>query len=688
MDGARKDTRYRVPATMLHRWLVVHSRVLGRTNCSLLFVTRRRSGSARDYWDTRALLYHRSPCSRAVRARQGDGQNRISALIWLTLLLAPRHNADQCVLHCPYRKRGLADHQDEALKDSPKNKLFRQYLRELFAFAGTKAYVAIAVLIIMGLTQGVGLLMLIPFLQLIGIGDSVPTGIVAVIGDVWRFTGLPLSLPAVLTAYVIIVSVYAWVGQWSTILNSKLSHAFTRSLRDDLFTAMARVQWIRFIQIRGSDIHHVMTSNLTTIDNGTYGLFSLISTIFVVFVHIVIAMLLSLPLTFVAIVSSGLLLLVLRPLNRRSFELGEQWRQTMAALFGVLMDHLTGMKVARSFGAEDRHIRSFCSLSKDLEQQANRFAGILSSTGMYYEIGGVVVVSVFFLVGIQILEIPVATLLIMLFLFSTLVPMFSWMQRTWQGTLNMLPAYRAVLEMGQKFRAFEEPLRGEDTSPIILTNAIEFRNVSFRYDKGDPNFVLLDLQLFVRARETTVILGPSGGGKSTFADLLIGLLTPDLGQILIDGIPLEGNRVHAWRRSVGYVPQESLLFHETLQDNMRWASPESSEQDIWNALRLAAAEDFVKALPEGLNTLVGDRGVRLSGGQRQRIALARALLRKPTLLLLDEATSNLDSENEQRIIEALQGLRGTMTVVFISHRQSAVECSDRVVTIEGGKALT
>ena len=570
---------------------------------------------------------------------------------------------------------------------TPKNKLFLEYLSELFRQAGKKAYFAIVVLIVMGLTQGVGLLMLIPFLQLIGIGDSAPEGIVAIIGKIWRFTGLLLSLPAVLVVYVGIVSLYAVIQRWSTILNSKLSHAFTRKLRDDLFRAMARVQWLRFIQIRGSDINHVMTSNLATIDSGTYGLFALISTIFVVFVHIGIAMMLSFPLTCVAIVSSGLLLLVLRPLNRRSYELGEEWRQTMAALFGVLMDHLSGMKVAKSFGAEDRHIRSFCSLSGNLEQQANRFAGILSSTGMYYEIGGVVVVSVFFLVGVQILQIPVSRLLIMLFLFAGLVPMFSWTQRTWQGTLNMLPAYKAVLEMLEKFQEAEEPEISVHVNPIELETGVEFRNVSFKYDKEDGNFVLDQMELFIRARETTVILGPSGGGKSTFADLLIGLLIPDIGQVLIDGRPLEGSVLHSWRKSVGYVPQESLLFHETLKDNMRWASPESSEEDIWNALQMASAADFVKALPEGLMTIVGDRGVRLSGGQRQRISLARALLRKPTLLLLDEATSNLDAKNEQRIIQAMQDLRGKMTVVFISHRKSVVECSDRVVVIEGGRAL-
>lgn len=567
------------------------------------------------------------------------------------------------------------------------NRLFLEYLKDLFNQAGARAYVAIGVLIAMGLTQGIGLLMLIPFLQLIGIGDAAPEGIVAVIGKAWRYTGLPLNLPVVLCVYVGIVSIYAVIQQWSTILNSKLSHAFTRKLRDDLFRSMARVQWLNFIQIRGSDINHVMTSNLTTIDNATYGLFALISTIFVVIVHIGIAMMLSFPLSCVAIVSSLLLLIILRPLNRRSYELGEEWRQTMAGLFSVLMDHLTGMKVARSFGAENRHIDSFCSLSGNLESQANRFAGILSSTGMYYQIGGVVVVAIFFFVGLQVLKIPVSNLLIMLFLFSSLVPMFSWMQRTWQGTLNMLPAYKAVMEMQSKFEAAQEPQIDDHVHPIELQGCVEFRDVSFRYNKEDENYVLNDLNLLIRARETTAILGPSGGGKSTFADLLIGLLVPDKGQVLVDGNPLEGSMLHAWRKSVGYVPQESLLFHETLRENMLWASPDSSEREIWNALEMASAADFVRKLPEGLMTVVGDRGVKLSGGQRQRISLARALLRKPTLLLLDEATSNLDSTNELRIIQAMQEIRGKMTVVFISHRKSVVECSDRVVIIEGGHAV-
>ncbi len=530
-------------------------------------------------------------------------------------------------------------------------------------------------------------MMLIPFLQLLGIGDSAPSGIVAVVGEVWMGIGLPMDLLAVLCVYAGIVSLYALAQRFSTLLNARLSHAFTRNLRNALFEAMARVEWLSFIQIRGSDINHVLTANLTAVENGTFGLFVLISAVFIVAVHIGVALALSVPMTIVASVSSGVLVLLLRPLNRQSYRLGEEWSHTMSAMFGVLMEHLGGMKLAKSFGAEARHVRSFCSLSSGLEAQANRFTGLLTATQMYYDIGGVVVLGVFFYFAVEVFSMPAAKLLIMVYLFARIVPQFSWMQRTWQTILNMLPAYRAALDMMAKFRAAQETVPSATIHPITLEKAVEFRGVSFQYDKNDDRPVLDGIDLVLPAFETTVILGPSGGGKSTLADLLIGLLKPDRGEILIDGKAVEGDLVHAWRQSVGYVPQESMLFHETLRDNLLWARPDAREEDFWVALRLAAADEFIAQLPEGLNTVVGDRGVRLSGGQRQRIALARALLREPTLLLLDEATSNLDRKNEKRILEALEGLQGKMTVVFISHRLSAARCADRVVVIDGGRVV-
>ena len=183
----------------------------------------------------------------------------------------------------------------------------------------------------------------------------------------------------------------------------------------------------------------------------------------------------------------------------------------------------------------------------------------------------------------------------------------------------------------------------------------------------------------------TAIAGPSGAGKSTLADVLLGLLAPGEGKVCVDGVPLTGPNLHRWRRSVACVPQEPYLFHDTIRANLRWAEPRATEAEMWQALRLAAADGFVAALPDGLDTVTGDRGGRLSGGERQRIALARALMRRPALLVLDEVTGQLDAENERRILEALESLRGHTTVVAIAHRPALLEAADGIVRLESGQ---
>jgi ATP-binding cassette subfamily C protein len=167
----------------------------------------------------------------------------------------------------------------------------------------------------------------------------------------------------------------------------------------------------------------------------------------------------------------------------------------------------------------------------------------------------------------------------------------------------------------------------------------------------------------------------------------MGLVAPTDGTIFIDGRPLAGELVYNWRSSIGYVPQETFLFHDTIRGNLQLVRPNAEEGELWEALRHAAADTFVAAFPDGLDTVVGDRGVRLSGGERQRIALARALLRKPTVLILDEATSSLDTENERRILDAIEGLHGELTMVVIAHRLSTIRRADSIVVLEQGRIV-
>jgi ATP-binding cassette subfamily B protein len=168
---------------------------------------------------------------------------------------------------------------------------------------------------------------------------------------------------------------------------------------------------------------------------------------------------------------------------------------------------------------------------------------------------------------------------------------------------------------------------------------------------------------------------------------VLGLQIPDRGEVLLDGVPLSLWKQNSFREHVGYVPQDPLLFHASIRDNLLWSYPQASNADLWYACAMANAAVFIKDLPEGIDTIVGDRGVRLSGGQRQRIALARALLRKPELLILDEATSALDSESEQLIQESIDKVAQDTTILIVAHRLSTIAKADYIYVLEQGRVV-
>jgi ATP-binding cassette subfamily C protein len=195
------------------------------------------------------------------------------------------------------------------------------------------------------------------------------------------------------------------------------------------------------------------------------------------------------------------------------------------------------------------------------------------------------------------------------------------------------------------------------------------------------------LSLVIPAGKIVALVGPSGAGKSTIADILMGLVAPDSGTLRLDGRPLGPESVRGWRDRIGYVAPDTFLFHDTIRANLKWARPDASQDEMLAALRQASAFDFVAGLSDGLDTIVGDRGMLLSQGERQRLALARAFLRRPSMLILDEATNSLDSENEGRVLDAIESRRGELTVVLIAHRLSTIRWADLIYVVEGGKVV-
>jgi ATP-binding cassette subfamily C protein len=304
----------------------------------------------------------------------------------------------------------------------------------------------------------------------------------------------------------------------------------------------------------------------------------------------------------------------------------------------------------------------------------------------WFNIGSVLILSLILYISFEVLSMPTAGVLLLLFLFARIMPKFSSIQQSFQSIINLLPSFTNIMEMQQRCEKAAEP-KTDRMEKFNLQHGIRFEGVTFSYDDQGSTPVIRNLDFVIKAGETTAIVGPSGAGKSTIADLLMGLIVPGQGLILIDGIELSPQRMKAWRDQIGYVPQDTFLFHDTLRSNLLWAKPDAKEQEINQALRFAAAEEFVSGLSKGSDTILGDRGVLVSGGERQRLALARALLRKPSLLILDEATSSLDSENEKRIQNAVEKLHGKMTILVISHRLSTIRGADVIHVIEEGNLI-
>jgi ATP-binding cassette subfamily B protein len=223
--------------------------------------------------------------------------------------------------------------------------------------------------------------------------------------------------------------------------------------------------------------------------------------------------------------------------------------------------------------------------------------------------------------------------------------------------------------------------------PARVRGAVSFEHVYFKYPSRPESWALSDLSLDVRSGETVAIVGPSGAGKSTTFQLLLRFYDPARGAIRIDGLPIIGMDPQALRRQIGFVPQDTVLFGASARENIAYGRPGSSDAQIEAAARAAAADEFLRTLPAGYDTFLGERGTRLSGGQRQRIAIARAILKDPPILLLDEATSSLDAESERLVQMALAELMRGRTTLVIAHRLATVLKADRIAVLEAGRLI-
>lgn len=563
------------------------------------------------------------------------------------------------------------------------------FVKRLHVFAGKKLYLNLFYMIIIPFLEGLGIYLLIPMLGLIGLFDT-GAGSSSPVEWLTSRLSLPeqfLSLPAVLGAYVAILTGQALLQRSQSLLNIRIQQGFVRYMRIELYQSLLQAKWSYFLRKRKSDFNHILTAELARVSQGTIVFFQLAAALLFTAIQIGVAFTLSAKLTLLVLGSGAVLALFARKFIHKAKKLGDQTSRLSQDYYAGISDQLSGLKDMKSNRLERTQLGRFESLCRRMEANIVGFVTLQSMTQLYYRITAAFLIALFVYLSVGVLDVQAEQLMLIVLIFARLWPRFSGIQSNLEQIGSMFPAFRSIMEVqrecGEAMERF--PLTDTGGSDFQVKEHIQFRDVGFSYGDEGGQQALSRINLTIPANRMTAVVGKSGAGKSTLIDMLLGLIEPGQGDILVDGAALTGDKMSDFRRSVGYVSQDPFLFHASIRENLQLVAPGATEEQMWEALAFSASESFVKALPEGLDTVIGDRGIRLSGGERQRIVLARAVLRKPAVLVLDEATSALDTANERLIQSALERLKGSMTVIVIAHRLSTIRGADQVVVLERGE---
>jgi ATP-binding cassette subfamily C protein len=559
-------------------------------------------------------------------------------------------------------------------------------LRAVVRYSRREVAIVVALTLASGAASGAGLVMLVPLLGLTGldVGEGSVGQISAAVGAAFEALGVRPTVPVVLLLYVAVVGVQALLQRTTSVRSVLLYQGFVRSLRRRIYAAIVHARWTFFARQRSADATHALTQEVERVGGVASALVGFVSRVIQTTILLALAVFVSPWATVVAVASGLALSLLMARATAAGRAKGEEVSQAYQSLFATIGEHLAGMRVSKSHATEAAHLERFAERTERTAGSMAAVARHQATTSVYLQVGSAVILGAVFWFALEVLALPLAGILLLLYVFARLVPQVTGLQRQVVGIVQQLPAFERIEDLIARYEASAEVAGGP--APLPLRRALRVEGVSFRYDDAPATPPLAGVSLTLRAGTTTAIVGPSGAGKSTLADVLVGLVPPTEGRVVVDDVPLEGPNVASWRRSIGYVHQDTFLFHDTIRENLRLVRQDADDAAIRAALSAAAA-DFVHALPLGLDTVVGDRGVRLSGGERQRIALARALLRQPALLVLDEATSSLDAESEAAIQEALDRMSGQRTVVVIAHRLATVRHADAIYVLEAGRVV-
>jgi ATP-binding cassette subfamily C protein len=567
--------------------------------------------------------------------------------------------------------------------------------REFAGFAGAKGFRALLLVLLGAAAEGIGLVLFVPFISVIiesknadGWVQSTSTWLFALFSAESRLA--KLSVLVILFATLMVARAIIITMRDVTIADLEMD--FIQEIRLGITRRLAAAPWVTVSRLRHSRITHLIGTDVQRLESATYILARDTVAVVMLASQIVLAFLLAPLLAASALVVVFFSAAPLLPMIKRARGIGSFVTNTNLSLIDDMTQFLGALKLAISQNLQERFVREFEATLGQLKAQQICYVRQQTTSRLVVASLFALVGAIAMVLGIVVFNISASVLITLLLIVSRMNGPAMQLQLDAQALAHALPAYEKIRELEDDL-ASAETLNAVGAGPVIdLSDApIVFSKVSFIHEAapGSSESVcgVRGLDLIIEPGSIVGITGASGAGKTTFADLLVGLYPPRAGEIRVGGIKLYGQSLLAWRSAVSYVAQDPFLFHDTIRRNFLWANPEADEVALWSVLRMVGAEEIVRNAIEGLDTVVGERGCLLSGGERQRLCLARAMLRRPHLLVLDEATSAVDTEGEHALLGRLLQSTPRPTVVMIAHRLESLRHCQRILQFEQGRIV-
>jgi ATP-binding cassette, subfamily C, bacterial len=555
-----------------------------------------------------------------------------------------------------------------------------QVLNIFFRADGARPIAVLVCLIVGGMLEAVGVGTLLPALNTALNASAAASPLEIHMQAALNWIGLTSSfglLLAIAVGLFILRSLILFGAMtYAGIAGARVSN----TLRKRLIKAVFDARWSYYADQSSGRIANVLSVDATR-SADAYNLCALaLANLAQIAGYSTVALLINWKVAIFALAGGAFISLVSSQIIKRSWKAGRKQVDRTATLTSDMVDLVQNIKALKAMHRYDPMIESLTSIIKRLRRTL--YTQYVLRFGLVYGID-ILMVSILAVAGwlaISAGQVPVEQIVVIGILFFQVMSYISKFLKQLQAAKTVEAAYTSTLAMISDAERQKEAAFGALPPPAKAD--VHFDGISFAH--GEKS-VLHRVSLIIPGNRITVLQGPSGAGKTTLIDLLIGLHRPSAGRIRLGSQDLQDTDIIAWRRKIGYVPQELALFHDSIRENISLSEPGIADSDIQAALELAGAGGFIASLPAGLDTDVGEFGGKLSGGQRQRISLARALVRKPEILVLDEVTSALDPDTEAAIVDNIARLRGAYTIIAITHRPAWTGIADELYSFDGGR---